>query len=209
MQHFLELSLGAKIMLGVLSLVVLAEGIYINHVMGGNVTGVFAAKTSCERVLEKWEADNPEAAAGRPLYGGPIAPVDFVTTNLTQASNFKTALLEAVGKGPNFAGKYAVAQWGCGTQCQGHAVVNVESGKIIAFGPATQAGIGISLESPIMITNPKENFPSVAEMQKAGLVQLTELANIPREYYVLVGDNDSNTGLQKICTENPFEGMGI
>jgi hypothetical protein len=209
MHNFLDLSLGAKIMLAVLSVVVLAEGIYINHVMGGGVTRVFASKTSCERVLEKWEAENPEAAAERPLYGGPIAPVDFAGSNLKQAANFKMAIMEAVAKGPNFAGTYAVAQWGCGTGCQGHAVVNVESGKIIAVGPETRAGIGISLESPIMITNPKENFPSVAEMQKADLVQLTSLANIPREYYVLVGDNDSNVGLQKICTENPFEGMRI
>lgn len=209
MQNFLDLSLGAKVLLAVLSVVVIAEGIYINHVMGGNLTSVFAEKTSCERVLEKWEAENPEAAQDRPLYGGPVASVDFENSNLAQAANFKSAILEAVAKGPNFAGKYAVAQWGCGTSCQGHAVVNVESGKIIAFGPETQAGIGISEESPILITNPKENFPAVAEMQKADLVQLTSLANIPREYYVLVGDSDSTVGLQKICTENPFEGMGI
>lgn len=209
MHNFLDLSLGAKIMLAVLSVVVIAEGVYINHVMGGNLTSVFASKTSCERVLEKWEGTNPEAAKDRTLYGGPIAPVDFTNSNLKQAENFKTAITEAVANGPNFAGKYAVAQWGCGTGCQGHAVVNVESGKIIAFGPETQAGIGISLESPIMITNPKENFPPIAEMQKADLVTLTSLANIPREYYVLVGDNDANVGLQKICTENPFEGMGI
>lgn len=196
-------------LLGILSIVVITEGFYINHVMGGNLTSIFKEKTSCERVLEKWEENNPEAAEDRALYGGPIAPVDFAHSNLAQAENFKTAITDAVEKGPNFAGKYAVAQWGCGTGCQGHAVVNVESGKIIAFGPETQAGIGISLESPIMITNPKENFPSVAEMQKASLVQLTALANIPREYYVLVGDSDSTVGLQRICTENPFEGMGI
>lgn len=209
MQHFLDLSLGAKVLLGVLSLVVVAEGIYINHVMGGNLTGVFEENTSCERVLAKWEAENTEAAKDRPLYGGPIAPVDFESSNLSQVANFKTEIMDTVAKGPNFAGKYAVAQWGCGTGCQGHAVINVESGKIIAFGPETQAGVGISLESPILITNPKENFPALAEMQKADLVQLTSLANIPREYYVLVGDNDTNVGLQKICTENPFEGMGI
>lgn len=209
MQNFLDLSLGAKILLCLLSIVVLAEGIYINHVMGGNLTAVFEKKTSCERVLEKWEAENSEAAQDRPLYGGPIAPIDFENSNLSKVGEFKTAISEAVAKGPNFAGKYTVAQWGCGTGCQGHAVVNVESGKIIAFGPQTQAGVGASLESPILVTNPKENFPPIAEMQKADLVQLTSLANIPREYYVLVGDNDSNVGLQKICTENPFEGMGI
>jgi hypothetical protein len=209
MQNFFELSTGAKILLAVCAIVVIAEGLYINYVMGGNLTGVFTSKTSCERVLEKWEDENPEMAKERTLYGGPIAPVDYANTSIKQAAEFKTAINEAVASGPNFAGKYAIAQWGCGTQCQGHAVVNVESGKIISFGPQTEAGIGVSLESPILITNPKENFPSVAEMQKADLKTLASLANIPREYYVLVGTNDSNTGLQKICTENPFEGMGI
>ncbi len=209
MQNFMDLSLGAKILLGVLSLVVIAEGAYINYVMGGNVASVFASETSCERVLEKWEEANPELAKDRELYGGPAVPVDFKNTSLAQAAEFKTHITEAVGKGPNFAGKFAVAQWGCGTGCQGHAIVNVESGKLIAFGPQTQAGIGVSLESPILITNPKENFPPIAELQKADLRTLTSLANIPREYYVLVGESDSTYGLQKICTENPFEAMGI
>ncbi|MEK7155594.1 MAG: hypothetical protein AAB734_01830 [Patescibacteria group bacterium] len=209
MQNFMDLSLGAKILLGVLSVVVLAEGLYINYVMGGNVMGVFSSATSCERVLDTWEDANPEAAKDRPLYDGSVASVDYTNTRLKRAAEFKTAINKAVAAGPNFAGKFAVAQWGCGTNCQGHAVVNVESGKIIAFGPETEAGIGVSLESPILITNPKENFPSVAEMQKADLQTLTSLANISREYYVLVGDNDSNYGLQKICTENPFEEMGI
>jgi hypothetical protein len=209
MQNFWDLSSGAKVLLAICAVVLIAEGVYINYMMRGNLTGIFASASSCERVLEKWEAANPEAAKDRDLYGGPIAPIDFENTKIKQAADFKTAITEAVAAGPNFAGKYAVAQWGCGTMCQGHAVVNVETGKIIAFGPQTEAGLGISLESPIMITNPKDNFPSPAEMQKADLSTLTKLANIPREYYVLVGDNDSNVGLQRICTENPFEGQGF
>ncbi|MFZ2886542.1 MAG: hypothetical protein WA021_01845 [Minisyncoccia bacterium] len=209
MHSFFEMSAGAKILLAICAAVLVAEGLYINYIMGSSVFSMFAEKTSCERVLEKWEAENPELAKDRPLYEGPIATVDYTNTNITQAANFKTAIDEAVAAGPNFAGKYAVAQWGCGTNCQGHAVVNVESGKIIAFGPQTEAGLGILETSPVMITNPKENFPSIADMQKADLPTLTSLANIPREYYVLVGDDDSNVGLQKICTENPFEGVRI
>ncbi len=209
MQNFWNLSAGAKILLAICAAVLIAEGLYINYVMGGNLTGVFSEKTSCERVLEKWEAENPELAKDRPLYAGIVAAVDYANTKLTQANEFKAEIDEAVAKGPNFAGKYAVAQWSCGEQCQNHAVVNVETGKVITLGPRTEAGLGITEESPIMITNPAENFPPIAEMQKVTLGMLTSLANIPREYYVLVGDSDSNVGLQKICTENPFEGMGI
>ncbi len=143
------------------------------------------------------------------MYGGPIAPIDYANTPITQAANFKSAINEAVAAGPNFAGKYAVAQWSCGSNCQGHAIVNVESGKIITFGPSSEAGVGISPESPILIVNPKENFPPIAEMQKANLETLISLANLPREYYVLEGDNDENVRLAKICTENPFEGQSL
>lgn len=202
---FIDMPVGAKILLGLCAALVLAEGLYINYVMGGAVFSIFSDATSCERVLEKWEEANPAWAEARALYTGAIAAVDY-NSNLSQAANFKTEIDEAVAAGPNFAGKYAVAQWSCGAGCQGHAVVNVESGKIIALGPQTEAGLGIAPESPIMITNPQENFPSISEMQKADLKTLTALANIPREYYVLVGDNDANVGLQKICTENPFEG---
>ncbi|HWO07522.1 MAG TPA: hypothetical protein VNM40_02970 [Candidatus Paceibacterota bacterium] len=216
MHSFFNLSPGAKILLAVCSVVVLAEGLYINYVMGGSTLSVFDARSSCERVLAKWEEAHPEEAKNRELYTGPIADVDYENTPLTQAANFRTAINEAVAAGPNFAGKYAVAQWGCpprlgrqgeagGTGCQSHAVVNVESGKIIALGPGTEAGLGISPESPVMITNPKENFPSPADMQKADLQTLISLANIPREYYVLEGTTDDNVRLQKLCTESPFE----
>ncbi len=209
MHSFFDLSTGAKILLGICAVVVLAEGLYINYIMGGGVADVLSKESSCERVLTKWEAENPALASRRSLYSGPIAAVDYANTPLTQAVNFTEEINEAVAKGANYAGKYAVAQWGCGANCQGHAVVNVESGKIIALGPQTEAGLSINEESVIMVTNPKENFPSIAEMQEADLQTLTKLANIPREYYVLVGDNDANAGLQRICTENPFEGSSF
>lgn len=209
MHSFFDLSTGAKILLAICAVVLIAEGLYINYIMGGAAATVFSEKTSCERVLAKWEAENTELSSPRTVYVGPVAAVDYVNTPLTQAAEFATAINEAVAAGPNFAGKYAVAQWGCGTSCQGHAVVNVESGKIVAFGPQTEAGLSINEKSVVMVTNPKENFPSTAEMQEADLQTLTSLANIPREYYVLVGDNDANVGLQRICTENPFEGVAI
>lgn len=208
MHAFMKLPFGVKIALGFLAAVLLAEGLYINYVMGGAVFSVFSETTSCERVVAKWEEANPEWAKKRDLYTGPIAQVNY-GGNLPQAMDFKAQIDEAVAAGPNFAGKYAVAQWNCGEGCQGHAVVNVETGKIVAFGPQTEAGLGIAPESPVMTTNPTENFPPISEMQKADLPTLTKLANIPREYYVLVGDNDSNVGLQRICTENPFEGQAI
>ena len=36
-----------------------------------------------------------------------------------------------VKKGPNFAGRYRVVIWGCGTSCVMFAVVNLKSGRVI------------------------------------------------------------------------------
>lgn len=207
MPNFWNLSKGAMVLLALCVVLILAEGVYIYYVMRGNVSSVFDTKTTCERVVDKWEDANPDLAGERQVYTGPISPIDYENTPLTQAKNFKTAINEAVAAGPNFAGKYAVAQWGCGSNCQGHAIVNVETGKIITFGPSSEAGVGISAAHNILIVNPRENFPGVAELQKANLETLLSLANLPREYYVLEGTNDDDVRLVKICTESPFEGV--
>lgn len=43
---------------------------------------------------------------------------------------FRTAILDAAAKGPNFAGRYAVAQWGCGSGCLSMALVDETTGKV-------------------------------------------------------------------------------
>lgn len=45
---------------------------------------------------------------------------------------FRTAITQAARKGPNFAGHYTVAEWGCGSGCMSMAVVDAESGKVFS-----------------------------------------------------------------------------
>jgi hypothetical protein len=47
---------------------------------------------------------------------------------------FRTAILDAAEKGPNFAGRYAIAQWGCGSGCLSMALVDEATGKVFS-GP--------------------------------------------------------------------------
>jgi hypothetical protein len=47
------------------------------------------------------------------------------------ARQFRTLLRQEITKGPNFAGHYRVAVWGCGTSCADFAVVNLETGRVI------------------------------------------------------------------------------
>lgn len=43
---------------------------------------------------------------------------------------FRTRIREGASKGPNFAGHYTIAEWGCGTSCVSIAVVDAKSGDI-------------------------------------------------------------------------------
>jgi hypothetical protein len=47
------------------------------------------------------------------------------------AKMYRTLLRQEVSKGPNFAGYYRVAIWGCGTSCANFAVVNLKTGQVI------------------------------------------------------------------------------
>jgi hypothetical protein len=50
---------------------------------------------------------------------------------------FRTRLREAARKGPDFAGHFTVAQWGCGSGCLNTAVIDAISGRIYWTGPLT------------------------------------------------------------------------
>jgi hypothetical protein len=47
------------------------------------------------------------------------------------ARMYRTLLRREISKGPNFAGYYRVAIWGCGTSCANFAVVNLKTGRVI------------------------------------------------------------------------------
>jgi hypothetical protein len=43
---------------------------------------------------------------------------------------FRTVIRDWVKKGPNFAGHYTIAEWGCGSACEQIAVVDTLSGEV-------------------------------------------------------------------------------
>lgn len=57
------------------------------------------------------------------------APVDL--NSAPGASRFRTVLRDGVKKGPNFAGHYAIVEWGCGSSCTSIAVIDVSDGRIM------------------------------------------------------------------------------
>ncbi len=112
-----------------------------------------------------------------PAFTGTPKPVDFSTN--AQAATFRTRITEGAKAGPNFAGHYTVIEWGCGTSCQGHAIVDEVTGRIVLFGPTTEYGVSYRLDSTLFIVNPPENW---AQLSPKPAVYATD-------YYQLIDGN--------------------
>jgi hypothetical protein len=54
---------------------------------------------------------------------------------------FRTRIREGAAKGPNFAGHYSIAEWGCGSSCVSIAVVDAKTGHVY-WGPFAILGYG-------------------------------------------------------------------
>jgi hypothetical protein len=59
-----------------------------------------------------------------PLYNGRNAPVVLSR----ETSTYRTRLIEASHSAPNFAGRFVLTAWGCGTSCLMGAVIDVSTG---------------------------------------------------------------------------------
>ena len=81
-----------------------------------------ARKARAERPAPRFE-DYP----AREVYKGPIARVRLDSRT---ARMFRTRLREGATTGPNFAGRYTVVIWGCGTGCAQMGVVDARTGRV-------------------------------------------------------------------------------
>ncbi|HCC05674.1 TPA: hypothetical protein DEP58_05255 [Patescibacteria group bacterium] len=124
-----------------------------------------------------------------------------------EASEHKRILSEGLKRGPTFAGKFTVVEWGCGSNCQQHAVLDVESGLVVAYGPQTEYGVEYSLDSTLLVTNPKDRLPPLPESAyETENIALT-IARLPREYYRLTTDALSGSQyLVRLCVESSATG---
>ena len=86
-----------------------------------------------DRPLPKFEDFNVTE-----VYKGP--PAQPVLSS-AYARAFRTRIREAAAKGPNFAGHYTIAQWGCGSTCVSIATINEKTG-VVFDGPFSILGFG-------------------------------------------------------------------
>jgi hypothetical protein len=66
-----------------------------------------------------------------PHHGPPITP-DFAHRDRAFAM-FRTRIIDAMRKGVNFDGRYALVQFGCGTGCVSVDVANLATGRVFRF----------------------------------------------------------------------------
>ena len=59
--------------------------------------------------------------------------------------NYRTVIRDAAQKGPNFAGDYTVAEWGCGAGCMQMALVDCRTGETFD-GPFNLLGYDLAYE---------------------------------------------------------------
>ena len=82
-----------------------------------------------------------------------ITRPELFNSILEDSEKTEARLHRALINGPNFAGKYYIAQTkGCGTNCYAYAIINVETGAVIDTFNARQ-GVHWQLDSRLLIVN--------------------------------------------------------
>jgi len=80
--------------------------------------------------------------AGEKFAGTPAAPV-FTGA---EARRYRTVIQRQAAAGPNFAGHFTVATWGCGSTCIGFAVVDARTGEI-HFHPTVRRAMQVPYQT--------------------------------------------------------------
>jgi len=104
-------------------IVALGGKVYEDERCGGGTASPPPDQASGENSLPRFE-DYP---AFEKLTGKPVAPI--ITS--PRARLYRTEIRGDVQEGPNFAGRYTVARWGCSSTCVGFAIVDARTGAVV------------------------------------------------------------------------------
>lgn len=74
-----------------------------------------------------------------------------------EIQNFRTRIVAASGKAPNFAGHYHLVIWGCGAGCRMGAVIDVKSGQVTMLPYAVAGSFDFRKNSRLLVMNGSRN----------------------------------------------------
>lgn len=94
------------------------------------------------------------------LINATLTKID-VDSNTMAREEMKPELLAATGSAVNFAGKYVVISHNCGHKCQKYAIIELEEGKILAYGLRSTGGIAFQANSRLVMTSPDNRNSSI------------------------------------------------
>lgn len=77
------------------------------------------------------DAKAPSFAAYRVVVAKSRANVQLDLRSNPVAREYRTVLRQELAQGPNFAGHYRVAAWGCGSSCAMLAVIDTDTGRVM------------------------------------------------------------------------------
>jgi len=108
------------------------------------------------------QRENPPRFEDFPVveeFHGKLTRVDL--SSHPNARTFRTRLREGAQKGPNFAGHYALVDWGCGNECGTSLIIDLQTGKVYGLAePLSKPPLGFSrgvsfrLTSKLLIVDP-------------------------------------------------------
>jgi len=88
------------------------------------VTVAIASATAQTRDISPWTFQHYPVVED--FKGSPAKPL-LVTPH---ERSLRTQILDQAGEGPNFAGHFTIAHWGCGSPCVGFFIINERTGTI-------------------------------------------------------------------------------
>lgn len=115
-------------------------------------------------------------------FDGRVANVRF--SGHDELLPYAATIVDTASRGVNYAGHYVVAEWGCGLNCQDHAVIEAKTGKIVASDLVTKFGASYDINSRLLILNPR--FSRIASLTQA---------TTSRTYYYL----EDRGSMSRIC----------
>ena len=71
-----------------------------------------------------------------------------------EVKKFTARIREGAKEGPNFAGRYTIVDWGCGSDCQSFVIVDAKTGEIHSPSITSSRGLLYRLDSSLLIVNP-------------------------------------------------------
>lgn len=173
----------------------------------GDLQAVQTKALTCEEVLSRKKTRfGTTSISSVERYDGPVA-TDPDFSIFKEGEQQRQVIQAALKKGPTFAGKFTVAEWGCGSNCQEHAIVNVETGLVIAYGLQTEFGVEYTLEDTLFVTNPVGKLPPLSDSAFETETTALAIAKVAREYFHLTTDALSGSQyLVRACVENSATG---